>query len=111
MPIQDAPPRPDATAPSQFPVSPVSAPTSGMAIASLVLGIAGWFFLVLAVPSILAIVFGFIAKARIRRSAGALRGNGLAVAGIVLGFTALVLFGLAIFAMWDVCSKDPNCFR
>lgn len=111
MSVHDAPPRPDAAVPPPPPVSSAVAPTNGMAVASLVLGITGWFFFVLPIPSTLAVVFGFIARARIRRSIGAQRGGGMAIAGIILGFTALAFFGLMLFAMWDVCNNDPNCFR
>ncbi len=65
--------------------------TSGYAIASLVLGIAGVTFFPL-VPSILAVVFGGKARAEIRSGA---RGDGLATAGIVLGWIGI---GLAVLA-------------
>jgi hypothetical protein len=55
--------------------------TNGLAVASLVLGILWIFWL----GSLLALVFGFIAKGQIERSNGAQGGKGLAIAGIVLG--------------------------
>ncbi len=64
--------------------------TSGYAIASLVLGIAGLTFFPL-VPSILAVVFGN--KARVEIQSGAARGDGLATAGVVLGWVGI---GIAI---------------
>ena len=54
-----------------------------MAIAALVCGIAGFLCLI---PGILGIIFGFVAKGQIRQSNGTQRGDGMATAGIVLGF-------------------------
>jgi hypothetical protein len=73
---------------------PVSEGTSGNAIASLVLGIAGLVLFPL-VPSILAIVLGRSAKRDIRQRPG-LGGEGLATAGIVLGWVGVALIALAI---------------
>ena len=78
---QYPPPPPAYYAPSR--------PTNGMAIASMVLGIV-WIYWI---GSILALVFGYIAKRQIaeRNESGA----GMATAGIVLGWVGigfLVLF-------------------
>ncbi len=56
------------------------------------LGLVGW--LPCGVGSVLAIVFGFIARDQIKRSWGRQSGAGLATAGIVLGLagTAFWLF-------------------
>ena len=67
--------------------------TSGYAIASLVLGIAGLTFFPL-VPSILAVVFGGKARAEIR--SGVARGDGLATAGVVLGWVGIGLCALGV---------------
>ena len=66
--------------------------TSGFAIASLVFGVIG--------GSILAIVFGLIARNRIDKSGGTLGGRGLATAGIVLGalWLGLILLFVALSA-------------
>ncbi len=58
-----------------------TARTSGLAIASLVLGIVGIFINFL---SILAIIFGAIAMGQTGRNPN-LKGRGMAVAGLVLG--------------------------
>ncbi|SEL23335.1 protein of unknown function [Blastococcus sp. DSM 46786] len=69
--------------------------TNGMAIASMVLGIL-WLYWI---GSILALVFGYVAKRQIQERGEA--GGGMATAGIVLGwigvglFTLFVLFGVA----------------
>jgi hypothetical protein len=59
-----------------------SGETSGLAIASLVLGIV-W---VCGIGSILALIFGYNARKAIRDSGGAVQGKGMATAGIVLGW-------------------------
>jgi len=66
--------------------------TNGLAIASLICSCAGLFFL----PAIPGIILGFVAHAQIKRSDGAQRGDGLAVAGIIVGFGWLVLLALGI---------------
>ena len=70
-----------------------------MAIASLVMGIAGWTLFPL-VGSILALVFGYAARREIRRRPDELTGEGLAVAGLVLGWlmVGLSVVGLCIGA-------------
>jgi len=64
--------------------------TSGMAVASLVLGIIS-FTLFPILPSILAVVFGHAARSSIRASQGRLVGDGLAVAGLVLGYMGIAV--------------------
>lgn len=87
--VPPAPPAPVAAGPSR---------TNGMAIASLVLGIL-WLWWI---GSVLALVFGFIAKRQIDDSLGQQTGRGMATAGIVLGFvgvgTLLLMIVVAIGA-------------
>jgi hypothetical protein len=75
--------------------------TSGMAIASLVMGILGWLLFVVPIfPLIcfvLAIVFGGIGLGE--TSDGKKSGRGLAIAGLVLGILGLLL-GLLILALF-----------
>ena len=69
--------------------------TSALAVISLVFGIIGW----LPVPvigSIVAIVTGHLARAEIRRDPQGLEGDGMAIAGLVLGSAARALWVLAI---------------
>jgi len=61
---------------------PASSRVSGMAIASLVMGLL-WVYWI---GSILALVFGYVAKNQIDRERGKLTGRGMATAGIVLGW-------------------------
>ena len=73
--------------------------TSGLAIASLALGVIG-FFAVPLVASVLAIVLGRSAEREIARDPS-LGGDGLARAGVVLGWigVALVLGALFFFGV------------
>ena len=75
------------------PYSPYGAPpvkrTNGLAIASLVCACAGFLFIV---PGVLGVIFGFIARSQIRQSGGTQGGDGLALAGILVGFAWIGLF-------------------
>jgi prepilin-type processing-associated H-X9-DG protein len=79
------------------PAAPAKAKTSGLAIASLVLGIAGP--CTVGLGSIIGLILGIVGLVKIGRSAGAKGGRGLAIAGIVvsgLGILILpVLVGMA----------------
>lgn len=83
--------------PSQWGQPPARTTTNGLAVASMVLGIV-WVWWI---GSILALVFGYIAKGQIARSGGAQAGRGMAIAGIVLGWVGvailLLIIPLAIF--------------
>ncbi|MCU1300964.1 MAG: hypothetical protein JWQ87_1248 [Candidatus Sulfotelmatobacter sp.] len=61
------------------------AKTSGKAIASLVCGL----FLFAFPMSILAVIFGHLSLSEIRKSAGRIKGEGLAMTGLVLGYLGL----------------------
>ncbi|WP_372013122.1 DUF4190 domain-containing protein [Pseudoxanthomonas sp. 10H] len=71
--------------------------TSSLAIASLVSGILGWTLLPF-IGTVVAIITGHMARAEIRRSSGRLAGDGLAIAGLVLGWVSalLLLAGVVI---------------
>ena len=76
-PITDNPPQPK---------------TSGLAIWSLVLGILGLVLLLFCVGPLFAIpgvICGHMAYSRIKRSAGELAGQGLAIAGLVTGYIGI----------------------
>ena len=64
--------------------------TSTLATVSLISGILG-FTLLPTIGSIIAIVTGHMAKNEIKKSFGALDGNGLATAGLILGYANIVL--------------------
>ncbi|MDE3140425.1 MAG: DUF4190 domain-containing protein [Pseudomonadota bacterium] len=70
--------------------------TSGTAIASLIFGVLAWVALPL-LGAILAVILGHIARGEIRRAPpGSIDGDGMAVAGLVLGYVHLALAALVI---------------
>lgn len=81
------------------PIPPTSGiRTSTMAILSLISGILGWLG-VFGLGGLLAVILGHLAKSEIRKSGGLIDGNGLATAGLVLGYTniALAIIGACLF--------------
>jgi hypothetical protein len=76
-------------------IPPVIKRDSSLAVASLVCGLLGWTF----VPffgALAAVITGHLAKKEIRESQGQLSGDGMALAGLILGYTQLGLVLLAI---------------
>lgn len=72
--------------------------TSGMAVASLVLGLfSGCLSIVTGIP---AIILGFVAILKINKSQGALSGKGFAIAGIVLSFGSAIVSGVLVVLLW-----------
>jgi type II secretory pathway pseudopilin PulG len=87
------------------PGAPLGPPeTSGKAVVSLVCGLL--FFIPLAFVA--AIVFGHLALSEIRKSAGRLRGDGMAIAGLVLGY--LWIAGIPIILIIAAIAI-PNLLR
>jgi len=72
------------------PYGGASSGTNGLAIASLVCGIAGFLCIV---PAVLGIVFGYRARRQIDESGGVQGGRGMATAGLICGW---VWVGLTI---------------
>lgn len=64
--------------------------TSALAIVSLVFGILAWIALPL-IGGVVAIVTGHMARSEIRAARGDLQGDGMAVAGLVLGYLNLLM--------------------
>ncbi|MFA1546362.1 DUF4190 domain-containing protein [Actinomadura chokoriensis] len=82
---------------------PIAPPTNGMATASLVCGLIGFF--ACGVTSVLAIIFGHVSLSQIKRTGEG--GHGMAVTGLILGYLIsagwllILLFyilGIAMFA-------------
>lgn len=72
--------------------------TSTLAIVSLIAGILGW----TVVPffgSIVAVICGHMARKEIRQAPDRLEGDGLAVAGLVLGYLAIAMTVLVVIAV------------
>jgi hypothetical protein len=74
--------------------TPPARPNSNMAMASLILGILGW-TIAPGLASIAAIITGHMAKNEIKTSMGQLGGDGMATAGLVMGY-ANVAIGLCV---------------
>ncbi len=79
-----------------------SRPTNGMAIASMVLGIV-WIYWI---GSVLALVFGYIAKRQIAERNEA--GGGMATAGIVLGWVGIGALVLVVVIAIIVNLSEPD---
>lgn len=69
--------------------------TNILAIISLISGVLGWVG-VFGLGGLVAVICGHIAKAQIRDSAGRQGGDGIATAGLVLGYLNLALTAAAI---------------
>jgi hypothetical protein len=105
------PPAPPYFAPSYAPPPgyappPVGQTTNGLSVASMVLGIV-WVF---GIGSILAVIFGFVARKQIKDSAGRQSGGGMALAGIILGFVGVASLVLWIVLVIAVTTSISNCF-
>lgn len=84
---------------------------NGFAIASMVLGIISiplsCCCYIGAIPAILAIIFGFIARNQISESFGAQTGDGMALAGIIMGFCTIgILIVLLILSINNNTSTE-----
>jgi Domain of unknown function (DUF4190) len=77
---------------------PLSAQSSTMATISLISGIISWFLLPV-IGGIIAVITGHMAKREIRESMGRLTGDGMATAGLVLGYLNLGVTVLSICAV------------
>jgi hypothetical protein len=72
-------------------IYPAAPPASNSAVVSLVFGILAWTVLPV-VGMIVAIVAGHMARREVVFSGGQIGGGGMATAGLVLGYTQLLLF-------------------
>jgi competence protein ComGC len=101
-PLALTPPPGEQPQPTVMPGGPAPQ-TSGKAIASLALGFLFWMF----PAAIAAIILGHISRSEIRRSAGHLKGNGLALAGLILGYLGVAVIPFLIIAAILI----PNLLR
>ena len=91
-----------AGAPPMVPTGAVQ--TSGKAIASLVFGLL--FFVPFAFVA--AVIFGHLGLSEIRKSAGRLKGDGIAIAGLVLGYMWVVSIPIVLII---AAIAIPNLLR
>ena len=87
-PVVPTGPSPDATG------APGTAKTAGLAVASLVAGILG--LCTAGLGGIAGVILGIVALKKIGRSGGALRGRGLAIAGLIVSVCTILLWVLAV---------------
>ena len=107
MTISNPPPYPDRVPP----------PTSSLSLTSLIMGIVGWVLLPV-VGSIIAVITGHMAKKEIRESGGLLGGDGMATAGLILGYSnialgvcgclTLLLFPALLAGLWQFGDQILN---
>jgi Domain of unknown function (DUF4190) len=74
--------------------APGGASTNGLAIAAFVCSIVGIFF----ITFIVAIILGFVARAQIRSSGGRQKGDGFALAAVIIGFAWLAFYVIIFIA-------------
>ena len=70
--------------------------TNGLAIASFVCGL---LFFLWFIPSLLAVVFGHLARRQLRDAGGHQRGAGLATAGLVLGWLGVAAVAVIVVVL------------
>lgn len=88
----------DTYQPAPPPVPPAQPlENSTLAVVSLITGILGWVGLI-GVGPIIAIITGHMAKNEIRSREGMMGGDGMATAGLILGYTNLAL-SVVIFCL------------
>ncbi|MBB5351397.1 hypothetical protein HNR46_001633 [Haloferula luteola] len=124
VPATPAPPAQEVASPYQAPVSPPApsagstspvATTSGLAIASLVCGLCGFFTCILwflSLPiAVAAIITGHMAHSQIRALPAERQGKGLATVGLILGYLSALLAALsAAFGIW-IATQTPDQIR
>jgi type IV pilus assembly protein PilA len=87
-------------------VPAANAETSGKAVTSLIFGVLS---LLISIPAgIVAVVFGHLARRDIRTSAGRLHGDGVALAGLILGYLSFVFIPVVLII---AAIAIPNLIR
>lgn len=109
---------PQGGGPSTLPPEPSE--TNIWALASIISGVLAWLGL-FGIGGLVAIIAGHVAKGQIRQSAGRMSGDGLATAGLVLGYAnvaltllTICLILLAVFGvitMPFICTPAANWFE
>jgi predicted lysophospholipase L1 biosynthesis ABC-type transport system permease subunit len=81
-------------------MAPMAPPTSGMAVASLISSILG-ITLIPTVGSVIGVILGYVARNQIRDSGGTIGGDGVAKAGIIVGWIGIAL-GVVLVCLFVV---------
>jgi len=98
-----------ASAPASVPRATIvstGALTSGKALASMILGICSIFFSIL--TGLPAIILGHLAQTEIRKSGGRLQGEGMALAGLILGYLSAAFIPIVLII---AAIAIPNLLR
>ncbi len=95
-----------AVQPVGAPSAPAAGPqqTSGLAIGSLICGLLPFFLL----TPIAAVVLGHLSLSQIKQSAGRLKGKGMAIAGLILGYSTVALLPVVLII---AAIAIPNLLR
>jgi hypothetical protein len=67
-------------------------------VASFVCSVSGIVPFFFGITCVVGIVLGFVALSQIKRSGGFQQGRGLAIAGVIVGFSLIAIFFLLVFA-------------
>lgn len=84
-----------------YPAAPAPRPTSGLAITSLICGIAGIVLVWAIIPvlaSIAAVITGHMALGQTRRDPG-IGGRGMAIAGLILGYAMIAIAAFTLIGI------------
>lgn len=97
--MSEYPPSYSQQYPEQYPATE----TNIWAIISLIAGILGWLG-IFGLGGIAAVIAGHVAKNQIRASGGRMTGDGMATAGLILGYLniALTVVGICLFVLVTV---------
>jgi len=98
-----APPPQMPGVPYPYPPAPAEAPVSGLAVASLILGVLG--FVTGGLTSLLGLILGIVALKQISDSEGRVGGHGLAVAGAIVSGASLVMLLLLAAILFPVFAR------
>ena len=83
--------------PAVAPAAPATT-TSTLAVVSLIAGIVSWILMPF-IAGVVAVICGHMARGEIKRGNGTLEGDGMAIAGLVLGWINVVLCVLTVAAI------------
>ncbi|GAB4046425.1 DUF4190 domain-containing protein [Catellatospora paridis] len=89
---------------------PAAPGTNGMAIASMVLGIVGvlmcWCYGIGALPGLIGAILGHVSQKQIRERQQ--EGRGMAITGIITGWSAVALTVIGILIVVIIVANDPT---